>query len=137
RTHTGLVDHVDLGPTRRRLDSNIRLPGTEAKVDLALSGLPPFAGGDGGAPLRGRIVVAPSIDELERAFDASKYGRISERPYLEATIPSLTDSSLAPEGSHVMSVLVQYEPYRLRDSSWDGTRETIADRVAEALVEID
>jgi len=61
RTLIELVDPVDLGPTLRWRASNIRLPGTMAKVDLALSGLPPFPGANGGAPLRGRIVVAPAI----------------------------------------------------------------------------
>ena len=50
--------------------------------------------------LRGRIVIAPSVDHVERAFDASKYGRVSDEPYLEATIPTLSDDSLAPEGTH-------------------------------------
>jgi phytoene dehydrogenase-like protein len=135
RTLLELVDPVDLGPTLRWRASNLRLAGTMAKVDLALSALPPFPGTDGDASLRGRIVVAPSIDYLERAFDASKYGRVSERPYLEATIPSLLDPSLAPGGSHVMSVLVQYAPYRLREGSWDEGREALGDRVMTTLEE--
>ena len=133
RTLLRLVDPVDLGPTLRWRASNLRLPGTVAKVDLALSALPPFPSGDGPAALRGRIVVAPSIDELERAFDASKYGRTSERPYLEATIPSLVDPSLAPEGSHVMSILVQYAPYRLHEGTWDERRDALGDRVLRTL----
>jgi phytoene dehydrogenase-like protein len=130
-----LVDPVALGPTLRWRAANLRLSGTMAKVDLALSALPPFPGVDRGAALRGRIVVAPSIHELERAHDASKYGRLSDRPYLEATIPTLGDPSLAPEGSHVMSVLMQYAPYRLRDGSWDEERDALGDRVLQTLEE--
>ena len=133
RTLLRLVDPVVLGPTLRWRASNLRLPGTVAKVDLALSGLPPFRGEDGAAALRGRIVVAPSIDELERAFDASKYGRISDRPYLEATIPSIVDPSLAPDGSHVMSILVQYAPYHLREGTWDDRGDALGDLVLRAL----
>jgi phytoene dehydrogenase-like protein len=65
--------------------------------------------------LRGRIVIAPSLDYVELAFNDSKYGRISEHPYLEATIPTLSDPSLAPEGRHVMTVLFQYAPHGAAD----------------------
>jgi phytoene dehydrogenase-like protein len=72
-------------------------------------------------------VIAPSIDYLEHAFDASKYGRTSEEPYLEATIPTLMDPSLAPEGQHVMSVMVQYAPYALREGDWSTERDGLGD----------
>jgi phytoene dehydrogenase-like protein len=101
-------------------------------VHLALDGLPSFEDGD---PVRllGRIVLATGIDELERAFDASKYGTVSEVPYLECTIPTLHDPSFAPEGRHVMSVLVQYAPYRLREGDWDARRDELGDLVLKRL----
>jgi phytoene dehydrogenase-like protein len=75
-----------------------------------------------------------SLDYLERAYDDSKYGRISRHPYLEVTIPSLVDQSLAPSGKHVMSVWMQYAPYRLREGEWDAeTRRALGDRVIETL----
>ena len=116
---------------------NIRTPGVVAKVNLALKRLPvfPAAAGDE-ALLRGRIVVAPGIDAIERAFDASKYGRSSESLVLEATIPSLVDPSLvagAPDGTHVMSVIAQSTPYALRDGSWDAAREGFGDLVVRTL----
>lgn len=135
-----LVDPIALGPTLRWRASNIRNPGVVAKVNLALARLPEFpaAGGDE-RRLRGKIVIGGGIDDFERAFDASKYGRVSESPVLEATIPSLVDPSLvagAPEGGHVMSVVVQYAPYALREggpAAWDGCREDLADRVVAVL----
>jgi phytoene dehydrogenase-like protein len=159
-----LVDPAALGPTLGWRAGNIRTPGVVAKVNLALRRLPKFpaaeraakaasgAGGAGGAGggsggsvgsvdpahlLRGRIVVAPGIDAMERAFDASKYGRWSEQPILEATIPSLADPSLvegARTGAHVMSVIAQYAPYHLRDGDWDGPdREAFGDSVMAVL----
>jgi phytoene dehydrogenase-like protein len=114
---------------------NLRLPGVVAKVNLALSALPAFIaeGGDEVDRLKGRIVVAPGIEHLERAFDASKYGRVSEAPYLEATIPSLSDPGLAPERGHVMSILMQYAPYHRRDGDWDTEREGLGDLVLKTL----
>jgi phytoene dehydrogenase-like protein len=132
RTLLELVDPTALGPTMLWRAENLRAPGTVAKVHLALDGLPSFEDGDP-VRLRGRIVLAAGIDELERAFDASKYGTVSETPYLEATIPTLNDPSFAPEGRHVMSVLVQYAPYRLREGDWDARRDELGDLVLKRL----
>jgi phytoene dehydrogenase-like protein len=134
RTLTKFVDPVTLGPTMLWRAGNIRTAGVVSKVNLALDGLPEFAATNGDrSVLAGRIIVAPGIDALERAFDASKYGRASEEPFLEATIPTLSDPSLATEGTHVMSVVVQWTPYALREGSWDAERESLGDLVLKAL----
>lgn len=137
RTLVDLVDPVALGPSLGWRAGNIRTPGVVAKVNLALNGLPVFpAAGADEALLRGRIVVAPGIDAMERAFDASKYGRASETPILEATIPSLVDPSLvegAPSGTHVMSVIAQYAPYALREGDWATDGEAFGDAVVRTL----
>jgi phytoene dehydrogenase-like protein len=143
RTLTSLCDSVAIGPSMLWRAGNFRTPGVVSKVNLVLDGLPRFraASGDDETLLRGRIVVAPGIDAIERAFDASKYGRISDSPVFEATIPSLVDPSLvdggAP-GTHVMSVIAQYTPYRLRDGSWDDAerKEGVANAVIGALDEL-
>src|SRR3954462_6848953 len=106
KRNAALCDPLALGPTMVWRTGNIRQPGATARVNLALSGLPSFHGGDA-ARLPGRIVLGPSIDDVERAMDAVKYGRVSEEPILEATIPSLTDRAPPPEGKHVMSVVFQ------------------------------
>jgi phytoene dehydrogenase-like protein len=135
RTLLGLVDPEELGPTMVWRASNIRQPGATAKVNLVLSGVPRFtaAGGPDDERLWGRILIAPSIDHLERAADAAKYRRIAQEPFLEITIPSLADPSIATEGRHAMSVIVQGTPYRLREGSWDAEREGIGDLVVKTL----
>jgi phytoene dehydrogenase-like protein len=140
RTLTTLCDPVAIGPSMLWRAGNIRTPGVVSKVNLVLAALPRFAaaGGDDATLLRGRIVVAPGIDVMERAFDASKYGRTSEPFVLEATIPSLVDPTLvagAPDGTHVVSVIAQYTPYTLRDGSWDdeGRRDAVGDAVVATL----
>lgn len=139
-TLTKLCDPVAIGPSMLWRAGNYRTPGVVSKVNLVLGELPRFtaAGGDDLALLRGRIVVAPGIDAMERAHDASKYGRVSESLVLEATIPSLVDPSLVddtPAGTQVMSVVAQYTPYALRDGSWDEatTRESVGDAVLATL----
>jgi len=124
-----LLDPAEVGPTLGWRAENIRAPGVVAKVTLILDGLPAIAVGE--ERLRGRIVVAPSLEALELAFNDSKYLRISESPFLEATIPTLSDPSLAPEGTHVLSALFQYAPRDLRDGDWD---EAARERVADATV---
>ena len=128
------VDPMVLGPTLSWRAGNIRTPGVMAKVNLGLSAVPRFTAAEGADDvLRGRILMAPGIDALERAFDASKYGRVSDEPSLEATIPTLSDPSLAPEGVHVMSIAVQWTPYRLREGDWEAERERLGDLVLKTM----
>jgi phytoene dehydrogenase-like protein len=126
-----LCDPVELGPTMLWRAGNIRQPGATAKVDLALSGLPAFH--QDPERLSGRIVIGPSIDYVERASDARKYGRLAEEPWIEATIPSIVDPSLAPEGRHVMSAIVQSAPRHLREGDWSGERERLGDVTVKTL----
>jgi phytoene dehydrogenase-like protein len=74
--------------------------------------LPEFTGLEA-ADLKGRLVIAPDVNYVERAFNPAKYGEFSPEPVMEITIPSLHDPSLAPEGKHVLSAVVQYAPYGL------------------------
>lgn len=137
RTLLQLLDPAVLGPTLRWRAEHIRATGSVAKVNLALRGLPrfPAAGGEGERLLRGRIVLAPGLRAVERAARACLQGRLPERPILEATVPTLSDPSLAPEGVHVLSVLVQYVPYRGREGEWDRQREALGDLVLGLLEE--
>ena len=73
-----------------------------------------------------------TVQVLERAFDASKYGEFSAEPYLDITIPSLNDPSLAPEGKHVMSIHVQFAPYKLK-GDWGTRREELKENVIGLL----
>jgi phytoene dehydrogenase-like protein len=127
-----LLDPAEIGPTLSWRARNIRMPGVVAKVTLVLDALPAFGVDD--ERLRGRIVIAPSLDHLEGAFNDSKYGRISGHPYLEATIPTLSDPGLAPDGVHVLTALFQYAPRQLRDEDWDdAARDRVVDRAVRTL----
>jgi phytoene dehydrogenase-like protein len=137
-TFMRLVDPLDLDPEFLMKIRNYRAVGNAAKVNLALSGLPSFPalnGDDVKTRLSGRIHIGPDIDYLERAFDAAKYGNCSPSPYMDITIPSLTDSSLAPAGGHVMSIHVQFTPYNLKTGDWNSRREEFGDTVVKCLSE--
>jgi phytoene dehydrogenase-like protein len=137
-TFLKLVDAVNFDPDFLAKVRNYRSAGSLAKVNLALSALPQFAALDGTGDferLSGRIHIGHEIDYLERAFDAAKYGDYSPLPYLDITIPSLLDDSLAPKGAHVMSINVQFAPYKLREGDWHGRREEFGDVVCDLLSE--
>jgi phytoene dehydrogenase-like protein len=134
-TFLKLSDPSLLSPTFTKRLQNYRMNGTVAKVNLALEALPSFEGVNGNESMAGRLQIGPEIDYLERAFDEAKYGSFSRAPYLEVTIPSLTDASLAPQGKHVMSVYVQYAPYKLKNGSWNEQREALGDVVVKTLTQ--
>jgi phytoene dehydrogenase-like protein len=137
RTLLKLVDPAQLSPDFVMKLQHYRMPGTVAKVNLALSGLPRFTalGDEINGVLSGRIHIGPEIDYLERAFDESKYGNFSRQPYLEVTIPSLIDPALAPQGKHVMSIYMQYAPYKLKGSDWEKQRVPLGDTVVKTLAQ--
>jgi phytoene dehydrogenase-like protein len=109
-----------------------------AKVNFALSELPDLTAMPGKelGPQHPEIMISPTLEYLERAWDDAKYGRFSEGPMIDAVIPTTKDPTLAPEGTHIMTCFVQYAPYEPRDGSWDdGAREALGDRVADTLNE--
>jgi len=138
RTLMRLVDPTHLAPDFVQKIKNYRSLGTVAKINLALSDLPEFpalkASGNGNL-LKGRIQISPEIDYLERAFDESKYGNFSRQPYLEITFPSLTDPSLAPAAQHVMSIYMQYAPYKLKNSNWESQRTALGEAVVKTITQ--
>ena len=123
-------EYLDAGFVRRV--GHLRARGLTAKLHLALDRLPTFTGVDPTA-LGGRMLVAPSSDYIERAYNHSKYGEFSTAPIVEVTVPSAVDDSLAPGGKHVLSAVVQYVPYQLAAGSWDLHRGRLTDVVVDLL----
>jgi phytoene dehydrogenase-like protein len=134
RTFLTLCDAEHMPPEFLWRIRNYRTRGTLAKINLALSALPHFAGATRDM-LGGRVRLAPDIDYIERAFDHAKYGRFSPQPWIEFTIPSITDPALAPPGAHVLSAYAQFAPYTLRDAEWDTSREALGDAVVNTLAQ--
>jgi len=134
RTLLKLTDSTHLSPDFVQKLQHYRGNGTVAKVNLALSGMPKFTAlkDVDVTALKGRIHIGNEIDYLERAYDESKYGNFSRQPYLEATIPSLTDPALAPDGQHVMSIYMQYAPYKLK-GDWEQQRNALGQTVVQTL----
>jgi len=130
-TFLGLLgaEHLDTGFVRRI--SHFRAKGLTAKLHLALSGAPEFPGLDAAA-LAGRLIVAPSLDYIENAFNPTKYGGFSAAPAMEIVVPSIADAGLAPAGQHVLSAIVQYAPYA-PNAGWDAVRSDFQDRIIDTI----
>jgi phytoene dehydrogenase-like protein len=113
-----------------------KIGGCSAKVNIALDALPTFTCLEGRHQadyLRGAIAICPSMDYVEQAYDDAKYGNFSQRPYIDAMIPSLVDPDMAPPGKHVMSCFVQYAPDNI-DGGWDeAKREAFGEAVIDAI----
>ncbi len=129
-----LVGTTNLDTSFVRALQNIRYRGVTARLNLALSRVPVFTAAAGDLEcLKGHIIIAPSINYLEKAADAAKYGRFSPEPYLDVVIPTLSDPTLAPENAHIMSVTMQYAPYHLRDGSWETQKDALRDTIIATL----
>jgi phytoene dehydrogenase-like protein len=135
RTLLKLAEPTYLDPHFLLQVSHIRARGTVAKINLALDALPAFKAADGKMALGGIIHIGPTLDYLERAADDAKYGRFSKQPFLEITLPSVADPTLAPAGKHVMSVWMQSAPYSLRESNWNDQRDALGHAVVNVIEE--
>jgi phytoene dehydrogenase-like protein len=126
----------DLPTEFRQAVARIDYSSASAKINLALSEPPRFTcipETGIGPQHRGTIHISPTLDYLERAYADARAGWPSTEPILEITMPSSVDDTLAPPGKHVMSMFVQYAPYRLTERSWDDVKEDFADRCVELL----
>jgi phytoene dehydrogenase-like protein len=116
RTLLGLVGAPELPPEFVWQTQSIKMRGSVAKVHV-------LTDGGHGIP-DGTVIVAPSVKYLERAYDAAKYGQISQQPYLEVTTAGA-----------VVSIHFQFAPYRLREGDWQGMRQTVERIAVETIAE--
>jgi phytoene dehydrogenase-like protein len=130
-TFLGLLGarHLDTGFVRKV--NHIRSRGLAAKLHLALNRAPAFSGVTE-AGLRGRLLVAPSLQHIEHAYNHAKYGEFSAAPVMEVTVPTVNDPALAPAGQHVLSAIVQYAPYALKEG-WPSGRQRFMDTALDTL----
>jgi phytoene dehydrogenase-like protein len=123
------AEHLDTGFVRAV--NHYRDRGLTAKLHLALRGKPQFRGVDDAA-LAGRLILAPSLDYIENAYNPSKYGACSAAPAMEIVLVSADDPGMAPPGQHVLSAIVQYAPHSPK-AGWAATRESFADAALAVL----
>ena len=138
-TFLKLMGNGDLPPDFVDAVRHIDYSSASCKINVALSELPDFTALPGTTPgpqHRGTIHISPTMEYIERAYDDAKYGRPSQHPIVEATIPSALDDTLAPAGKYVMSMFTQYFPYKLAPGlSLEEEKEKYADRCFDLMNE--
>ena len=138
RTYLGMVGEKHLPGDLVEGVKGMRVEGSVVKVLLALGELPDFAalpGKETGPQHTGGIVINPSVDALQEAFEESERGEPSRRPFIDGYIQSATEDGLAPQGKHTMSLFCQYAPYTLAEGTWEGRREEIGHNIVRTLAE--
>ena len=106
-----------------------RSRGTTAKVNLAVNKLVNFNGVSGVEFAR----TGNSFDEMERAFDPVKYRKFSEEPILDIHVPSVENTSLAPAGHAVISIVVHFAPHHFDEGWSEKTKEKLRSNVIKTL----
>lgn len=88
---------------------------------------------------RATIHFENSVSEMETAYQEAVRGKLPKKPIIEMTIPSSLDSTIAPEGKHVVQLFIQYAPYELHPSegTWEdpSLKERFADRIFSIIEE--
>ena len=120
--------HLEIGFSNRV--NRLRSKGYVAKLHLALSGLPVFTGVDNPDA---RMIIAPTMDALEFAWDDAKYRRCPEKPVMECLIPSLSCAGMAPDGQHVLSANVMYIPPDVEGGWTDEARAALMEKLLGIL----
>jgi len=135
-TFRRLVDESELPTEFTQAIDRIDYSSASAKINLALGEIPRFRSESAdqvGPEHQGTIHISPTLDYIEQAYADARQGRPSDQPVMEVTIPTSLDSTIAPEGKHLMSIFVQYAPYQLQKENWDDIKEDFADRCIELL----
>jgi phytoene dehydrogenase-like protein len=112
--------------------SNFRTYGTAAHLLLAIDGAVTFDGASA-EHKPSHVRIAPSLDHVEKAFDAIKYDRFSDEPVLDITVPSMDNPTLAPSGKSVVSVLIGYAPYHLGGGWTDDAKRELTMNVVDTI----
>ncbi|HEY0106900.1 MAG TPA: NAD(P)/FAD-dependent oxidoreductase [Rhizomicrobium sp.] len=130
-----LIAAGDLTPEFRRRMRGYKAGSGTFRMNVALSELPRFSClPEPGEHLRSGIIIAPSLDYMDRAFADAKAFGMSKKPIVEMLIPSIVDDSLAPPGRHVASLFCQQFAPQLPDGrSWNAERECAADLVIDTV----
>jgi phytoene dehydrogenase-like protein len=135
-TFERMLEPKELPPEFLAAVRRIDYSSASLKINVALAEPPDFRALPGtaiGPQHRGTMHICPDQDYIEHAYDDAKYGRPSQNPVLECTLPSSVDDTVAPPGKHLMSMFVQYFPYKLREGEVNVEKEKFADRCFDII----
>jgi phytoene dehydrogenase-like protein len=135
--YTRLIDPAALPADFLRRMEGWRCGSGTFRMNVALSELPDFSclpGKEAAEHHGSGIIIAPSLQYMERAYHDARAHGWSREPIVEVVIPSTLDPTLAPPGQHVASLFCQHVAPQLPDgSSWDEHREQVADLMIDTV----
>jgi phytoene dehydrogenase-like protein len=130
RTFLNLIDAENLSAEFIKRVRNLRTDVAPLKFHVALSELPEYlAFPDSDIASRGGLVINPSREYHERAWDDARHGRLPEAPFMALMTPSLWDKTVAPPGHHTVSFWILFAPVTLAEGTWPHRREEMAERL--------
>jgi phytoene dehydrogenase-like protein len=133
--YTRLVDAADLPPQFLRRIARYKCSSGTFRMNVALSELPDFSCLPGaGDHHQSGIIIAPSLDYMDRAYGDARALGWSREPIVEMLIPSTVDAGLAPPGAHVASLFCQQFAYELPGGGhWDQERDAAAETIIDTV----
>jgi phytoene dehydrogenase-like protein len=129
RTYLKLVERDQLPAEYVRDIEAIQIDSPVMKINLAIEALPRYSaleGTDMSEGYTGGLMIAPTIDYMQRAYEDARNGRPSDYPFMNVHSQSGVDPTVAPPGKHTLSIFAQYYPYELAEGTWDKRRDAIA-----------
>ena len=134
-TFLNLVGAQALNHQFQKQVSNIKFRGSTLRIHFLLNQLPNIKGVKE-ENMNAIFMIDPSLQYLEKAYDATKYGKIPEKPFIEFSFPSIDNEDLCDHGKQVLSATVQYVPFRLRGEEWNAAIEERIKQIVLSQLEI-
>ena len=135
RTFLQLLDDDVLDEAFRNEIRNIKMKGPCGKVNFVLDAEPRVTGmpESHGPVERALFTLVPSLQDAEDSYNAAARGDMPDKLWVDCVLASNVDSTLAPEGRHMLTCFVQYLPFDIRGSHWDQEAAELGDRVTEII----
>ena len=135
RTYLNLMPREALPGEFRNSIDQFKIRGSSGKLNIALDRAPSFEAISHLPELeKGTVTIGPDVEYVERGYDDWKRGTWSKEPFLDISVPSFIDPTVAPAGKHMVTVFVQYVPPTLADGDWTSDkRDAFAETVLSTI----
>ena len=138
RTFLKLLDPAELDDGFLADVRALKTQSASLKLHCALRELPDlsaYLGSEFDPRYLGRVRMLPSLEHLHDSWADAINGRVSRAPVVSMQVPSVYDPTLAPDGHHVMSLWVYYEPPHLKEGTWADARQEVGEQLIDMLSE--
>ena len=138
RTFLGLLSGAEIDEDFIEDVRALKTESASAKLLCSLKELPDFStylGVEHDPKELAMVVLCPSIDNPEKAWDDSRNGKIPEVPMIQVQVPSVYDATIAPDGHHVLSMWVYFLPSHVAEGSWADSGQQLGESLIDLVSE--